>query len=285
MPGEGSGWYDHQTWSLEPLVLPDRRPEAARLELGKRYRKHLEDVFRGSLALTRETHVKQAGGGRGGYGGPIQLPIWVGPDLNVEPLPTVYSRREAAYQFVRSVLEEAFGTDALKGMHRLTPDGVTAANLSEELNWISELFAGASATAAMELGMGLPAGGESAALCFSKWRGGLRSDLDVSRDARMMTPIFYDEEREKTKVWALLGWRITHVSVEYRVRPTVVSIDPRSGEKPGREPPPVLFNGDRYDLAVPVMAEFYVSRLLNRDEFRRHCDRHKTREAVLSNLR
>ena len=27
MPTEQSGWYDHQTWSLEPLIVPDRRPE------------------------------------------------------------------------------------------------------------------------------------------------------------------------------------------------------------------------------------------------------------------
>jgi hypothetical protein len=33
------------------------------------------------------------------------------------------------------------------------------------------------------------------------------------------------------------------------------------------------------------MAEVYVSQLLDRDEFRRHCDRFKTREAILANLR
>jgi hypothetical protein len=33
-------------------------------------------------------------------------------------------------------------------------------------------------------------------------------------------------------------------------------------------------------LAVPVMAEDYVGQLLDRDEFRRHCDR----EAILANL-
>jgi hypothetical protein len=32
------------------------------------------------------------------------------------------------------------------------------------------------------------------------------------------------------------------------------------------------------------MAEVYVSRLLDRDEFRRHCDRHQTRNAILANL-
>ena len=33
------------------------------------------------------------------------------------------------------------------------------------------------------------------------------------------------------------------------------------------------------------MAEVYVSHLLDRDEFRRHCDRYQTRERILANLR
>jgi hypothetical protein len=286
MPGERSGWYDHQAWSLEPLLLPNRRPEAARLELGKHYRQHLEGLFRGALALARETHVKQAAGGRGGYGGPSQLPVWVRPGLSVEPLPTVYSRRAAGYRFVRSVLEEAFGADALDGLHRLNPDGASAAGLAEELAEVEELFAGASATAMRELGMGLPGGGEPAARRFAEWRAKVRSDADVGRDARMMVPVFHDVQRGKTKVWALLGWRTAAVDVGYRVPPTVVGVEAVAGKgRPPGEPPPVLFAGDRYGLAMPVMAEAYVGRLLDRDEFRRHCDRHKTRDAILANLR
>jgi hypothetical protein len=285
MPGEGSGWYDHQTWSLEPLLVPDRRPEAARLELGKRYRKHLEDLFRGALALTRETHARQAGGGRGGYADPRQRPILVLPDLSVEPLPAVYSRRAAAYRFVRSVLEDAFGADALEAMHRLWPDGASTASLAEELAEVEALFTGASATAMRELGMGLPDGGHAASRRFSEWRAKIRSDADVSRDARMMIPVFYDVQRRKTKVWAFLGWRTTAVDVTYRVPPTVVRIEgPAETRRPPGEPPPVLFTGDRYEFAVPVMAEVYVTRLLDRDEFRRHCDRHRTRDAILANL-
>ncbi len=45
VPRNESGWYDHQTWALEPLLVPDGKPESALLELGKRYRKHLEDLF------------------------------------------------------------------------------------------------------------------------------------------------------------------------------------------------------------------------------------------------
>lgn len=285
MPGEQAGWYDHQTWSLEPLLLPDRRPEAAHLELGKRYRKHLEDLFRGALALARETHTKQTGGGAGGYRGVPQRPIRITPDLTVEPLPTLYARRAAGYRFVRSVLEDAFGTDALDGMHGVTPEGASKAGLAEELAWVEELFAGASAAASVELGMGPPGGGDAAARRFSGWRTKLRSDADVNRDARMMVPLFYDEQRKRTKVWTFLGWRTTGVVVEYRRPPTVLAVEPLTGaEQPPGAPPPVLFSGDHYELAVPVMAEVYVERLLDRDEFRRHCNRFQCREAILANL-
>jgi hypothetical protein len=33
-----------------------------------------------------------------------------------------------------------------------------------------------------------------------------------------------------------------------------------------------------------VTAEVYVDRLLDRAEFRRHCDRYQTRSAILENL-
>jgi len=134
--------------------------------------------------------------------------------------------------------------------------------------------------------MGLPGGGDAASRCFSAWRRNLRADADVSRDVRMMVPVLYDEQRKKTKVWAFLGWRRVAVDAEYRVPPTVLAVDPlMSAEKKPGQPPPVLFRGDRYQLAVPIMVEVYVERLLNRDEFRRHCDRFKSREAILESLK
>jgi hypothetical protein len=286
MPRERSGWYDHQAWSLEPLIVPDRRPESNRLDLGRRYRRHLEDLFRGALALSRETHVKQAGGGRGGYGGPTQRPIWIDPDLAIEPLPSVYARRANGYRFVRSALEEVFGADALHKMHRLTPEETSAAGLAEELDWIEKLFAGAAATASRDLGMQLPDGEDGTTCCFLAWRSGLKADKDVGRDVRMMVPVFYDLEREKMKVWAFMGWRTTTVDVGYRLPPTVLAVEPaQATRQPSAHPPPVLFSGAQYELAAPVMAKVYVERLLNRDEFRRHCDRFRTRDAILANLR
>jgi hypothetical protein len=118
----------------------------------------------------------------------------------------------------------------------------------------------------------------------------------------MMVPVFCDVERRKTKVWAFLGWRTTSVNVYYRVEPTVLGVDARQqpetadrlsvlrqkfrklpqGSPAG--PPPIAFGADCYEFAVPAMAEVYVDRLLNRDEFREHCDRHRTREAIVANL-
>lgn len=282
-PSEVSGWYDHQTWSLEPLIVPDRRPESSRMQLGKGYRKHLEDVFRGSMALTRETHAKGGGGGRGGYGGPVVRPIWIGPDLAVEPLPSVYARRAAAYTFVRSVLESTFGEASVASLHRLTPHGPRGPNLNEELHEMEALFAGASAAAWHDLGSESPAGAANAKPRFDAWRATAGNDVDLARDARMMVPVFYDVQRRKMKVWAFLGWKTTTVHVSFQAEPKVLSIE---SETPGRKAPspPVKFTQVTYELATPVMAEVYVTRLLDRAEFRRHCDRYRQRRAILRTL-
>jgi hypothetical protein len=303
-PTGQSGWYDYQVWSLEPLVASDRTPEASRLELGERYRRHLEDLFRGALSLARETHVKQLAIAFGG-GGRLHGPILVRPGLTVEPLPTVYSRRAAAYRFVRSVLEEAFGAEILAALHRLTQEGPCGPPLAEELVAVEQLFDGAAAAARRDLGMGpeLADGGNAGR--FAGWRASLEADPDVSRDCRMMVPVFYDLGRQRTKVWAFLGWRTVPVHVRYRAEPVVLGVerdrppDPEPTDRLGvlrrkfggqpepqpTDPPPVEFSGECHEFAVPVMAEVYVSRLLDRDEFRRHCDRHRTRDAILANLR
>ncbi len=297
-PGDSSGWYDYQTWSLEPLLAPGRTAEAPRLVLGRRYREHLEDLFRGGLALARETHVKQLRGaligGAGGLPGPP--PIWVRPALTVEPLPSLYIRRAACYAFVRSVLQDTFGAEALGGFRRLTPEGPVVPTLLDELGRMEQLFVGAAAAAWRDLGVEPPVDSTAASSGFHDWRGGVGRDPDVGRDARMMVPVYYDLERRKSKVWALLGWRAVPVEVSYRIEPRVLSVEPTgtpranaeggiSRQKPHPVASPVCFGQAEYDLASPVMAEVYVKRVLDRDEFRRHCGRYKTKEAILANLR
>jgi len=46
----------------------------------------------------------------------------------------------------------------------------------------------------------------------------------------------------------------------------------------------IKFSGQWVFAAYPVSAEVYVSRLLNREEFQRHCDQYGTTEEILSKL-
>jgi hypothetical protein len=298
-PTDRSGWYDHQTWSLEPLVVPDRMPEAVRVKFGERYLEHLENLFRGAMGLARETHVKQLAVAEG-CALPLQQPILVCPGLTVEPLPSMFTRRAASYHFVRQVLEEAFGAEALLTMHRMTAEGPCGPPLADELTFIEKLFDGAAAAARSDLGMEAAPGDDEDARQFADWRANLAADQDVNRDCRMMVPVFFDLQRRTTKVWAFLGWRTVPVDVEYATEPAVLGVqrehpsEPEPTDRLGwlrrkfrrqpAGPPPVEFSGDRYEFPVPVLAEVYVSRLLDRDEFRRHCDRHRTRNEILANL-
>lgn len=305
-PTGQSGWYDYQTWSLEPLLLPDQTSEAKHLQLHQHYRRHLVELFKGTLALARETHVKQGGGGRGGYGGIQRETVWVRPELTVEPLATCYLRRALGYRFIRTVLEDFFGQEALARMHRLSPDGPSRANLADELVNIESLFEGAHLTVSRQLGLvpqgdpvvGFGSAPESAITAFGQWSCQLNADADLAQDARMMVPIFYDEERRKTKVWTFLGWTKGTLDVSFVTPPRVLSCERQkksnvagSAQALGQETagaadqlPLVSFTSTSHELFMPVFAEVYVQRLLDRDEFRKHCDRHRTREAILANL-
>jgi len=218
--------------------------------------------------------------------------IVVGPGLTVEPLPTLYRRRSACYRFVRSVVEEALGPDALARMHRLTPEGPCDPALADELLTMEDLFQGAYRTACQELGLE-PEAGEGDAARFAAWADKLGADTDLTRDCRMMVPVFYDLQRRQTKVWAFLGWDKVALNVKFDRPPRVLSCEParrrkfRKGPKPARSPelPDVQFSGEQHGLAVPVMAAVAGGQLLSRHEFRGNCDRYGTREAILATPR
>jgi hypothetical protein len=296
VPTAGSGWYDYQTWSLEPLAAPERAAEAARLTLSASYRRQLEELFRGIMALTRETHIKQlelpAPGAEPPGRGPVMIVIR--PALSAEPMATYYARRGAAYRFVHSVLEETFGAEALNGLHRQTPAGPVTAGLAAELDTMEALFAGAAAAVSHDLGMAAP----TATLThrakrnrdpaadrdtFLRWTTSAGADPDLGRDVRMMVPVFFDRGRGKTKVWVFLGWSERRVTITF-ARPPAVSVT-RDGRAATRDEAVVEFADSGAMLAYPVTAEVYVDRILNREEFRAHCNRYKNPSAILGNLK
>lgn len=293
-PRPDSGWYDHQLWSFEPLVIPDQTPEAKRLVLDKSYRKLLLELFKGLITLARETHIKQLEMPLVGSAAPHErekpkLRIRVAPELSAEPLATHYARRAQAYRFVRKVIEETFGPDALKQMHRLTADGPVSTTLDAELAELESLFHGAHGLVNRELGLppaaALPDRNLAADIDrFRAWSRELASDLDLKQDARTMVPVFYDLQRQKTKVWLMLGWAVRPVEVEFEKAPKIEVLD-AAGRKLEKNEYELGLDSLWRTVVYPVTAEVYVSQLLNRDEFRKHCDQHKTRAAILKNLK
>lgn len=291
-PTDDSGWYDYQTWSLEPLVIPEKMREHEHLEFDPSYAKQLLELFKGILALTRETHIKQLEIPMVGSAMPRpETVIRIRPELSAEPLATHYYRRAWSYVYIRWVLEQVFGAPALEQLHRLTAAGPVAMNLADELHAMQSLLYGAHVSVCRQIGMtpvvspqlGSGKGDQSDAAPFAAWREKLETDPDVGQDARMMVPVFFDRQRGKTKVWVLLGWARRPVEVGFAKNPEAVVFD-KDGQRLGGAAPRLDFHSVRYSLSYPVTAEVYVTKILNRDEFRRHCDQYKTRSEILKNL-
>jgi hypothetical protein len=290
-PTPESGWYDRQTWALEPLIRPEAMPEAPRLIFSDAYRKQLETLFRALLTLTRESHIKQLEIPSPGAMAPPQIVVW--PELAAEPLPTHYLRRAEAYAYVHKVLEEAFGPEALAGLHRETAQGPVAASLADELAAMQGLCLGASVHTSRQLGLSAsdvdPALGSGRGLdadvaAFTAWQTHLADDPDLAGDSRVMVPVYFDRTRQLTRVWVVLGWASRPLRIDYATPPTVLDIT-QNGKPIDPKSVTILFDEAYHPVAYPVTAEVSVSKLLNRDEFRALCDRYRTPSAILKALR
>jgi hypothetical protein len=238
------------------------------------------------LTLTRETHIKQLKIPRPGEA--RRRYIDIAPALSAEPLATFYLRRALGYRYIRAVLEDTFGSQELERLHRLTEYGPAPISLAEELSGIETLFLGAHVCVSRELGLapdtatGSDTSASEAAERFVAWRRELKSDPDLNQDLRAMVPLFHDLGRDKTKVWAFLGWARRPIKVSF-ARPPNATIRDLKG-KPPRPRPTIRWGVLHKDLPYPVTAELYVDRILDRDEFRKVCDSCGTRSEILRRL-
>ncbi len=285
-PTPDSGWYDHQVWALETLAAPERARESALVEWQEGYRRHLAELFQVLLAATRETHVKELEVPLAGLMVSPLEQVRITPRLTLEPLATFYLRRALAYRFVRSVLEEAFGPDALDRIHRARPDGPAGIPLSIELEEMDQLFTGAHVQACRELGLAPEAdAGDAAATSialrrFREWSARNAADPDLDGDLRAMVPIFYDRERGQSKVWAILGWASRPIEISF-VQSPPAQFTAADG---AAETPRIEWKEQRVQVAYPVAVELFVDRLLDRDEFRALCDEEQTFRGILTRL-
>jgi len=265
-PKEDSGWYDYQVYALEPFVNHGSMPEAKKLYFGNRYKQELIDLFKASISLTRETHIKQLEVPKEEESDP-RPSIKIYPELSIEPIATYNS--------------------ALKNAHRLTASGEVSKSLSQEIFDMESLFYGAYQIVSQEIGMTmqLQERGKQEKEADEKyareWIRTLADDTDVGTDNRMMVPVFYDELREKTKVWVVLGCAVKPLSIWYSQKPKVTVTD-AEGKKAEAD---IEFESSQKSLIYPVSAEIYVNKILNRSEFRSLCNRYKTQSDILSALR
>jgi hypothetical protein len=288
-PKEESGWYDYQIYGLEPFVNPELMVEAKRLYLGEGYKKELIDLFKASIAFTRESHVKQLEIPKAGAAPADSIPtIEIYPELSLEPVATYYLRRAKSYRFLQELLDATFERGALKNIRRLTPSGRGKKPLAEELLEIESLFYGVYQIAAEEIGLDISAQPperskqaiEADKKLIREWIRTFQEDPDVGRDNRMMVPVFHDIGRGKIKVWVVLGYSAKPLSIWFKQEPTATIVD-ATGKK-GRAK--INFQGIQKKLIYPVSSEMYVKRLLNRDEFRALCDKYKTPSAIIKAL-
>jgi hypothetical protein len=295
-PKPNSGWYDYESYALEPLAVPDKTLEAEHLKFDETYRKELASLFKAGMALTRETHIKQ-----------LEIPpapiapppmfrkpqIYVLPELSVEPVATYYLRRARSYRFVREVVQRAFGRPALTEMQRLTAAGPVNISLDTELGLMEALFHGAYLRACDQIGMapehdtslGNLQGEEAHRAILTAWTASLGNDPDLGKDIRMMVPVFFDQGRKKIKVWVVLGILPESLKVSYAREPVVTEIKGPGGKPASRESVDIHFEGEDHRIPHIATAEVYVSRLLDRTEFRKLCDEKKTYDAILKSLK
>ena len=296
-PRKNSGWYDYQTYSLESLILPEKSPEGKKLEFTESYMKELEELFKSLLALTRETHIKQleiprmATAARRKEPDEPKIRIDIYPELSLEPLATYYLRRARSYNFIHSVLKDVLGENNLSKIHRLTASGPVEKDLSLELKEMEALFYGAALIVANETGCALQitnrdgsGNGVKQDIEFARlWMDHLSDDPDVSRDTRMMVPVFYDIQKQMTKVWVVLGYEQKSAKVGFKSTPQITVFD-GSGKKIDASRLDVHYNNQVHSLWYPVFAEIYVKNILDRDEFRKLCDKYATRPEILKAL-
>jgi hypothetical protein len=227
-PNAESGWYEHQAFALETLLLAGRGPESAKLLLTKQYKERMLEAFKALITKRRETHVRQlAQSSLAGCAAPSFLPPpkpKVQPRLRVEPAPTYYLRTARAYSFLANFLEASVGADALRTLHGLRQGGEREPDLRTELQQMRDLFYGLYLISAEDIGMKPALARDElvdADQCYrvaAEWLPRAFGDRDLTADTRVSIPIATDPYRGVTRLWATLGVRLAKLDVEY-VRP------------------------------------------------------------------
>ena len=287
-PGDDSGWYDHQCFALETLLLPTEGEESVKLVLSGQYKQRMLEAFAAMITKHRETHVRQlAVAGEAGCQAPPQELASISPILRLEPNATYYLRTARAYTFLQVFLHATLGQEALAELHGLTEQGPRELNLDAELELQRQLFYGFYLLSMEDVGLPsslttdeLPDANAARQVALD-WIADFASDPDLAVDTRVVVPAAVNVMRGTTHLWATTGVRLAKLDAEFAdgFIPSIRA--PESGddwqEVEGRIVKPITY-------LIPV-DEFVAVEIPSldcptREEFRQMCDEGVTSDAI-----
>jgi hypothetical protein len=288
-PRPESGWYDHQVYALETLLMPERGEERHKLLLTKPYKKRMLEAFQALITTRRETHARELFGETTAS---VKVPDEFAPRLRLEPCPSYYLRTARSYDFLHDFLTTEVGPTALKELHGLHSDGERGRDLLTELEWMRQLFYGFYLVSCDDIGLAPQlAEGEAGneldrVACYAsaeEWLRQVADELDLAEDTRVAIPIYVDPARGTSRLWVTLGVRLTKLQADY-VKPP--RIKPAEGEGDWQVVEGWQLAPSNYLIAVDEFAEVEARALEppNREELRQLCDEHQTKEKILAAL-
>jgi hypothetical protein len=288
-PRENSGWYDHQVYALQTMLMPEMGEEHNKLLLTRPYKKRMLEAFAALITKRRETHARQSDGPKSAAAAPLRELEDVRPRLRVEPSPSYYVRTARSYSFLFNFLTATLGEETLKAIHGLRQAGAQQDHLATELVAQRDRFYGLYLISCEDIGHkpalkdGEVADPEACYQAAGDWLARLADELDLAEDTRVAVPIYVDPIQGTTRLWITLGVRLTKLDARFVRAPR---LKPAEGEGDWKEVEGWKLHAARHVIPVDEFAEVEVPTLAppNREELRRLCDEHKSREKIVEAL-
>lgn len=286
-PKPNSGWYDYQVYALETLLLPQRGAEKNKLLLTHRYKQRLLEAFEAIITKRRETHMREAEAMKC----KAERPAGISPRLRVEPNPSYFIRQARAYAFLENYLTAVLPGDVAKSLHGRALSGPRATPLMEELAWMRRYFYGLHLISCEDIGLKpqlLKGEADDAADCSAtalKWLENWETDVDLAADTRVSVPVAVDYQANRLHLWNTLGVRGAKLDVSYALPPRWRQVgDAGAGwekiESYNTQPAHYVILVDEY-----ASVERNSLKIQTREEFRALCDRAKTKERIVEELK
>jgi len=288
-PRENSGWYDHQVYALETMLLPEVGEEHDKLLLTKPYKKRMLEAFAALITKRRETHARQLDASEPMSAAPPRELEDVRPRLRVEPCPSYFVRTARSYAFLHNFLAATLSEGTLKSIHGLRQAGPQQEDLASELAAQRDRFYGLYLISCEDIGHkpalknGEVADAEACYKAAEEWLAKIADDPDLAEDTRVAVPIHVDPFKKNMRLWVTIGVRLTKLEAQFVRAPR---LKPAEGEGEWKEVEGWKLHPADHVIAVDEFAEVEVPTLSppNREELRKLCDEHKTKEKIVAAL-